>query len=219
LSNSSIDAQTKWVSEKLCQVALARGLPVAVVRPGYIVGNGVTQTDDFLWRLLRGCLTLGSAPLMRNRLNACSVEYVSSLAIAALKTETCKVFHTVNPELFTFDDLFQAAATYGWKLQRIEYLAWRDALQSRTLLSQDHDLYPLLHFVLDDLPTKSLAPRLDNRNAARITTSVCASMQSMLPNIFSFLVASGFLGSPTEPGAVPLPPFAHTAVLMAARRK
>ncbi len=204
--------------EKLCQEARLRNLPVAVVRPGYIVGNGVTQTDDFLWRLLRGCLTLGAAPLMRNRLNACSVEYVSSLAIAALKTDTPKTFHTLNPEPFTFDDLFQLTVAHGWKMERIDYLTWRDALQARTLLTQDQDLYPLLHFVLDDLPTKSLAPKLDNRNAAKITTSVCAPMQIMLPNILSFLVASGFLSPPSEPG-VPLPVFAQEAVIMAARRK
>lgn len=216
-------AQSKWVAEKLCQTAKeGRGLPVAVVRPGYIVGgHGPTQTDDFLWRLLRGCVSLGSAPNMRNRLNACSVEYVSSVAMAAMKSNTCQVFHTVNPEQFTFDDLFQAAISYGWKLKKDDYLEWRDKLQARTLSSQqrDEDLFPLLHFVLDDLPTKALAPKLSNKNALLLQTISCASMQSMMPKILSFLVACGFLAPPTEPGALVLPQMSGDIFKMDARRR
>mgnify|MGYP006940040278 CR=1 FL=1 len=34
-----------------------------------------------------------------------------------------------------------------------------------TMSLSDNALYPLLHFVLDDLPTKSKAPDLDSSNA------------------------------------------------------
>lgn len=38
-----------------------------------------------------------------------------------------------------------------------------------TLASADHALYPLLHFVLDDLPTSTKSARLDDSN----TRSIC----------------------------------------------
>jgi hypothetical protein len=142
-------AQTKWVSEALCREAQQRGLPVAICRPGYIVGNGPTQSDDFLWRLLKGSIAIGMAPMMRNRLNACSCDYVSSIIVAAIKESkfqvvfccvffekkdnnsfvTAQVFHTVNPDNFSFDDLFAVAGHYGFDVKPVDYIQWRDTLQ------------------------------------------------------------------------------------------
>ena len=45
--------------------ARARGLSTVVVRPGYIGGDsarGVWNVDDFLCRLLKGCVQLGASP-------------------------------------------------------------------------------------------------------------------------------------------------------------
>ncbi|KAJ3480253.1 hypothetical protein NLJ89_g12292 [Agrocybe chaxingu] len=57
--------QTKWVSEKLLFEAGRRGLCGHIVRPGYVVGDSrtaVTNTDDFIWRLVKGCVQLGLVP-------------------------------------------------------------------------------------------------------------------------------------------------------------
>jgi L-aminoadipate-semialdehyde dehydrogenase len=77
--------QSKWVAEKLLMQAQALGLPVTIIRPGYIVGDaqtGVTNTDDFLWRLCKGivaelasilfagCIELGRMPIMHNVVNS-----------------------------------------------------------------------------------------------------------------------------------------------------
>ena len=34
--------QSKWVAERLLLAARARGIPVNIVRPGYVVGSSVT---------------------------------------------------------------------------------------------------------------------------------------------------------------------------------
>src|SRR5204863_3626248 len=55
--------QTKWVSEQLVRAAGRRGLHGSVVRPGYILGDseaGVCNTDDFLVRMLKGCIQLSA---------------------------------------------------------------------------------------------------------------------------------------------------------------
>ncbi|KAI6002561.1 male sterility protein-domain-containing protein [Pisolithus marmoratus] len=49
--------QSKWVSEKLLLEAGKRGLRGHIIRPGYVVDDSktaVTNTDDFLWRLVKG---------------------------------------------------------------------------------------------------------------------------------------------------------------------
>ena len=54
--------QSKWVAEKLLFECGRRGLRGAIIRPGYVVGDSksaVTNTDDFIWRLVKGCVQLG----------------------------------------------------------------------------------------------------------------------------------------------------------------
>lgn len=77
------------------------------------------------------------------------------------------MFHTVNSDPFTFDDLFALAIKFGFPLQSVDYILWRDTLQAHTLAAASSELFPLLHFVLDDLPTKSRSPKLDDSNARR----------------------------------------------------
>lgn len=62
---------------------------------------------------------------------------------------------------FSFTEYFWALKQYGFKIAFAEYVKWRAALMKLTLASRDNALYPLLHFVLDDLPTRSQTPLLD----------------------------------------------------------
>jgi L-aminoadipate-semialdehyde dehydrogenase len=53
--------QSKWVAEYLVRAAGARGLRGTIVQPGYVTGDktsGVTNTDDFLIRMAKGCIQL-----------------------------------------------------------------------------------------------------------------------------------------------------------------
>jgi thioester reductase-like protein len=60
-------AMTKWVAERMCSVAEARGLPVSVLRPGNMAGSsqtGVSNPDDLNYMLLQGILEAGCAPIV-----------------------------------------------------------------------------------------------------------------------------------------------------------
>ena len=95
--------QTKWVAEQLVMRAKSRGVPATILRPGYIVGDsarGVTNTDDFIWRLIKGCIQLGQAPRISNVVNMCSVDYVADCTVeitTSPKSVSLGVFHTWNP--------------------------------------------------------------------------------------------------------------------------
>ena len=72
--------QTKWVSERLILEAGRRGLSGGIVRPAYVVGDStsaVTNTDDFLWRLVKGCIQLGHIPDIHNAINMVPVDHVA----------------------------------------------------------------------------------------------------------------------------------------------
>src|ERR1700741_570165 len=58
-------AQSKWVAEGIMRLAQARGVPVAIYRPGRIGSHsqtGAANLDDSFVRLLAGCMQLGLAP-------------------------------------------------------------------------------------------------------------------------------------------------------------
>lgn len=81
------------------------------------------------------------------------VEY----AIYQFKCKTFKVMAVFCCQYirYRFSDYFTDVGRYGYDLNLEDYIDWRDTLQNLTLTTKDNALYPLLHFVLDDLPTKS----------------------------------------------------------------
>ncbi len=64
--------------------------------------RGVTNTDDFIWRLIKGCIQLGQTPRISNVVNMCSVDYVADCVVEVASNPLALelgVFHTWNREL------------------------------------------------------------------------------------------------------------------------
>lgn len=222
--------QSKWVGEKLIMRAAARGLPSIILRPSYVVGDSVsasTNTDDFIWRLVKGCEQLGLIPDMHNRVNMTPVDHVAricSLASIRARQEdgrvsgtNAKVCHiTAHPQL-RYNDLLGALLRFGWNVQRTDYIVWRSKLEDHVLNSSTSDpqtaeqreanaLFPLLHFVLDDLPTSTKSPELDDRHTQALLDSfgqgkgnkdvVMGMSEPLLGLYLHWLVAVNFLQAP-----------------------
>ena len=220
--------QSKWAAERVVMAAAARGLRAAIVRPGYIVGDSqtaVTNTDDFLFRLVKGSVQLGLIPDMDNAVNMVPVDHVARItALAALgaaahapaPTTHAPVFHvTAHPGL-RYSQFLGALAHYGWDVRACEYVEWRAQLENHVVSgaaasAEANALFPLLHFVLDDLPTSTKSAELDDRHthallAAAHELDVVRGVDTPLLGLyFAWLVAVGFLPAPTRPGAAPLP--------------
>ncbi|KAJ3101512.1 large subunit of alpha-aminoadipate reductase [Phlyctochytrium bullatum] len=239
--------QTKWVAEKLVMQAKQRGIPATIIRPGYIVGDSKTggknlrkrvwrvlyltvqlvgNTDDFLWRLVKGCIQLGKVPRVANVINMCPVDYVAN-AVATISgspdaLEGHGVFHIWHPHRFRFDDMFDFLIKCGYPVEQSDYIHWRTALMDFTLsggatgksgksAEDAHALYPLLHFVLDDLPTSTRSPELDDASTVSILknkgVSLCPDVRQLMPLYIGYLVAVGFLDVPasTNEDSVVLP--------------
>ncbi|KAJ1570054.1 large subunit of alpha-aminoadipate reductase [Nowakowskiella sp. JEL0078] len=207
--------QSKWVAEKLLLNARKRGIPATIVRPGYILGDtrfGVTNGDDFLWRLVKGCIQLGKIPRIANIINMCPVDYVAGCIVSvAAQPEAIRrgVFHIWNCHSFRFDDFFSYLPSHGYSVTSIDYIQWRTALMDLTLTTNDNALFPLLHFVLDDLPTSTKAPELDDINTRDIlnldnapmvicpkVTATTGSEGEYLSLCMGYLLAVGFLPVP-----------------------
>ena len=207
-------AQSKWIAERLMMLAMTRGVPACIFRPGFITGHtkmGVMNTDDYIVRLLKGCIQLGTAPSIQNAVNACPVDFVAQAIVAVSSTEVGRCFHIDNPKVFRFKDFFLALQKYGYEVAFDDYLVWREKLMKMTLDSKDNALYPLLHFVLDDLPTSSKSPALSSTGlyASLEGTGVdCPALTDVMGVYIAYLIAIGYLEPPPRAGAegvVPLP--------------
>jgi amino acid adenylation domain-containing protein/thioester reductase-like protein len=145
-------AQSKWVAEKLCAEARARGGVITVFRPGFIMGDSVTgagNPDDFMARLIRGCLLSGAYPdLPRQRKDFVPVDHVSA-AITRISLDAGArglSYHLVpkaeeNIDLRRF---FELLCGEGRSLERLPYAAWLSRVRAAIEPAKDAPLLPLL---------------------------------------------------------------------------
>ncbi|QRV97951.1 L-aminoadipate-semialdehyde dehydrogenase [Ceratobasidium sp. AG-Ba] len=224
--------QTKWVSEKVLMEASRRGLPCRVVRPGYVVGDSkfaVTNTDDFIWRLVKGCVQLGLVPDMNNTVNMVPVDHVATcVTLAALTAPSASttattgvgsppfsVLHITARPNVRYNGLFSTLSKYGYNTTQVDYPVWRTRLEQHVIDAQDNALYPLLHFVLDDLPTSTKSAELDDSNTTSILKQAgeAESMtvdEHLMGMYLAWLVKVGFLPAPETGKGLALPELAGT---------
>lgn len=172
--------QTKWVSEQLVREAGKRGLLGSVVRPGYVLGDsatGVCNLDDFLIRMLKGCIQLSTRPRIVNTVNAVPVNHVARVVVASALNPLPGGVHvvhvTAHPRL-RMNEYLAILEYYGFKTPEVSYAEWKEELEkfvSAGALEKDqeqHALMPLYHFCMNDLPATTRAPEMDDRNAVTI---------------------------------------------------
>jgi len=145
-------SQTKWVSERLVWQAAQMGLPVRIYRPPLIGGHSLTgawHEQDFLHRLVRGCLVLRQAPDLAMALDLVPVDYVVS-AVGALAWGPHTndpglpppTFHLHHPQPVLWLDLLTALIDRGAPLKPVPLQAWLQALAQQPT----NPLYPLQPF-------------------------------------------------------------------------
>jgi amino acid adenylation domain-containing protein/thioester reductase-like protein len=202
--------QSKWVAEKLVKIAGDRGVPVSIYRPGRISGHsitGVCNTDDHTFRMIRGCIELGSVPNDNAMVNLTPVDYASQAIVylSQQKASLGKVFHIVNPQPMHWNKLVSSICSFGYQLRQISYQQWRAELLDSAERSHDNALYPLIAIFSNSEPDRannesSAIYQIDCQNtlsALAGTAITCPPVDSKLLNTyFSYLICSGFLAKP-----------------------
>lgn len=211
--------QSKWVSEKLINEACKRGLSGVIVRSGYVLGDpttGVSNTDDFLVRMLKGCVQLGSRPDVENTINMVPVTHVARLLIAvALHGDKGTVSHVEAHPRLTYNEFLSALEQYGYTAPLESYEDWRHKVvmyvEGRET-DEELALLGLYHMVTGDLPEATKAPNLNDRNAQRALEADAKINKADTPtgvtkeavgSYLAFLVARGFMKAPAA-GTAPL---------------
>ncbi|KAF3933363.1 hypothetical protein ABW19_dt0204658 [Dactylella cylindrospora] len=194
--------QSKWASEYITKEAGKRGL--------------ITNTDDFLVRMIKGCIQLGQTPDIHNTVNMVPVDHVARVVVASafyppvIPLAVAQV--TSHPRL-RFNEFLSTLSTYGFNVNRVDYIPWRIALEKHvTEISKDNALYPLLHFVCDNLPQSTKAPELDDANARAALGKYDSKWmegsgvdENLMGIYLAYLIGIGFLPGPDGQGTKELP--------------
>ncbi|CCE73176.1 Piso0_000199 [Millerozyma farinosa CBS 7064] len=219
--------QSKWVSEYIIRNAGKCGLRGSIVRSGYVTGfskTGASNTDDFLLRMLKGCAELGAYPDISNNVNMVPVDHVARLVVASAlhppKKEEVSVVQVTGHPRIKFNQFLSSLKDFGYEIEIQDYPTWRNSLERFVVESASSSaLYPLLHFVLDNLPQNTKAPELDDSNAVTslkkdaawsgVDVSSGAGVDHEIMKVYvSFLVQIGFLPQPKNHGT----PLEHIAL-------
>jgi thioester reductase-like protein len=149
-------AQTKWVAEACFRVAGSRGIPMGIHRPGLITGasdTGHTNVDDFLCRLVLGCIALGAWPDVEVELDLVGVDDVAEGIAASVRSPTgqgelcIETFHWSHPRPVLIGELMSVYQERGYALRPVPLQDWLGLV--RAGLPTTNPLFPVHPFLLE----------------------------------------------------------------------
>jgi thioester reductase-like protein len=150
-------AQSKCVAEALVREAGLRGLPVTIVRPGLVAGDrrsGVSNPDDLLSALLKGCIQMGAAPDLDWRVDCEPVDVVAAAVVRLATTAVParpRVYHLASPRPRHWRECVLWLNLFGYDVRLVSYSDWLARLEVETR-SPAHALRPLRGFFLTRPP-------------------------------------------------------------------
>lgn len=137
--------QSKWAGEYLVKEAGRRGLKGTIIRSGYVLGDsttGTTNTDDFLIRMMKGCIQLSARPNINNTVNMVPVDHVARIVIAGAFSPprpAVGVAHVTGHPRLRFNQFLGALQTYGYDVPQVDYIPWSMSLEQYVNDGQHND--------------------------------------------------------------------------------
>lgn len=156
-------SETKWVSEKLIQIAQKRGLSTCIYRPGDITGDpeyGIWEMKDIISRLVAGCITMQKAPKIRTNVNLVPVGFVSD-AIAHIAQQPGAAglaFNILNPKKLILREIIKGIKRKGYPIKLVSFKQWRNELLKSGVSENPLRILASL-FVLDENDERSIVRR------------------------------------------------------------
>lgn len=203
--------QSKWVAEKLVNIAQQRGIPTNIYRPTWIEGHsqtGICNHTDFFRSLIKGCIQLGLAPDWHIPVDIIPVDYISRAIIYLSRKKSLdhRIFHLSNPQSISWNQLVTWIQQFGYPLQQISFKDWLSKVMFLVPSQPENALYPFLNFLSDKVSEQQSIPELyfqskpvkfdcqNTLDGLTDTNITCPPVNAQLLNTyFSYFIQSGFL--------------------------
>jgi thioester reductase-like protein len=205
---------SKWVSEELVWEASRRNIPCCIYRPPLVSGHsktGFSNTDDYLCRIIKGCILLGAAPKQDIILDISPVDYVGKAIIGISRTEKIwgKGFYLLNPQPVSWNQFIEWLNDFGYPVKLIAPEEWQSLLDKKNSSFKENPLYGLLPF-LEGRPLDRLIlgypgfitslHMIEKSTTGKILNElsvVCPKVSyELVTTYLSYLIKIGFLTSP-----------------------
>jgi len=142
-------SQSKWVAEKIVEIAQGRGIPVTTYRLGSITGDsetGMYNRKDFLTNFVDYCIKIQHIPRLSITVDMTPINYAAK-AITELSQREKKeaIYHIVNPNPISWSQMVRALIKIMPKIQEIPEKDWISYAIKHPLPDHPFTLYlPLL---------------------------------------------------------------------------
>ncbi len=154
--------QSKWVAEKLLELAQARGIPTTIYRPSMVTGHsktGAANVEQIICRLLKAFIQLGSMPDLDLLVPMTPVDYVSQAIVHLSRQQSSmgQTFNLVNPQSLSFKALAQELRLLGYPIKLVEFSQWEAETRKAAGDYRNAALNPIiLPMVTEKLPGTNL---------------------------------------------------------------
>ncbi len=190
-------AISKWISERLLTEIKNRGLPITIYRSGYISGqsnNGMTNTNDALLLLIKGCIQLGYAPEMNEKITILPVDFVSKaiVGISLNYPDKAAIYHLDHPVGIEWRDLIAWVNEYGYKVNMMPLKEWQTKLVD---IANTNALFPFLphYLAMKDEPFVEVATEKTMNVLNKLKLTCPEISKNLLSIYFDYLNQIQFL--------------------------
>ena len=165
-------SQSKWVAEGIIGIARERGVPVSIYRAGAVLPDsrsGAANTEDYVTKVIEGCVQLGLAPSRRYPLSVGTVDHLARQVIGlSLRPESLgRTFHAIDPQPLAWNVIFERIREFGYPVRSVPFDQWRQALVERVEDDGDDNALAPLMAMIGETPDRDM-PVIDTSNVAQL---------------------------------------------------
>ncbi|MEU7559625.1 type I polyketide synthase [Streptomyces eurythermus] len=200
-------SQSKWVAEGIIHLARERGVPVSVYRAGGVLPDsrsGAANSEDYITKVIQGCVQLGLAPRRRYALSVGTVDHFARLVVALSGRPKAlgRTYHAIDPRPLAWDDIFGHIRDHGFSVRGVAFDAWRTALVERVEREGDDNALAPLLAMIGEVPDRRM-PVMDCANVREHAGAELDGAPALDGRYFArmlgFFVRRGLLPPPRDP--------------------
>lgn len=153
--------QSKWVADKLVNLARHRGVPTYVYRLGAITGaqdTGACATDTFINHMIKGWIQLGAAMDYDLMLELVPVDYCAAAVAHIALSATAKpaIFNLPGARPVSQNEVGDLLVACGYPLRRLPYRDWYRELIAALERGEASELAPYLPLFGEEQPAPEI---------------------------------------------------------------
>jgi phthiocerol/phenolphthiocerol synthesis type-I polyketide synthase E len=154
-------SQSKWVAEGLIELARQRGVPVSVYRAGGVLADsrsGAANREDYVTKVLQGCVQLGLAPRREYELSVGTVDHFARTVVSLSLDRRAlgRTFHPIDPKPLAWNVMFDRIRDFGYPVRSVPFDQWRTALVERVDQEGDDNALAPLMAMIGDTPDRPM---------------------------------------------------------------